>query len=202
MTDEITEEKIKNAARTIFTQKGYASARMRDIATLAGVNLALVNYYFRSKENIFKIIMREKLFKIFGMIFPYMQDENTSLEEKITKISEVYIDMLLEDPNLPIFVFGEIQKDPENFTSLLPINRDNIKDVCIARQFMEYDAGISPVHFMMNFLGMTIFPFIAMPLLIKIKVESPENLKLLIQERKKMIPVWMKNMFNSEYCKK
>lgn len=202
MTDEITEEKIKNAARTIFTQKGYASARMRDIATLAGVNLALVNYYFRSKENIFKIIMREKLFKIFGMIFPYMQDESTSLEEKITKISEIYIDMLLEDPNLPIFVFGEIQKEPEHFTSLLPINSTNITEISIAKQFREYDTGISPVHFMMNFLGMTIFPFIAMPLLVNIKVESPENLKLLIQERKKMIPIWMKNMLNCEYNKK
>ncbi len=202
MTDAITEEKIKNAARVIFTQKGYASARMRDIATLAGVNLALVNYYFRSKDNIFKIIMREKMFKIFGMIFPYMQDENTTLEEKITKISEIYIDMLSEDPNLPIFVFGEIQKEPENFTSMLPITSANIKEISIAKQFSEYDTGISPVHFMLNFLGMTIFPFIAMPLLEKIKVESPENLKLLIKERKKMIPIWMKNMFNNEYYKK
>ena len=197
MTDEITEEKIKNAARTVFTQKGYASARMRDIAALAGVNLALVNYYFRSKENIFTIIMREKLFKIFGMIFPYIQDETTSLEEKITKISEIYIDMLSEDPNLPIFVFGEIQKDPENFIPLLPLNNSDIKEISIAKQFMEYDTGISPVHFMMNFLGMIIFPFIAMPLLVSIKVDSPENLKLLIQERKKMIPFWMKNMLNN-----
>jgi len=202
MTDAITEEKIKNAARVIFTQKGYASARMRDIATLAGVNLALVNYYFRSKDNIFKIIMREKMFKIFGMIFPYMQDENTTLEEKITKISEIYIDMLSEDPNLPIFVFGEIQKEPENFTSMLPITSANIMEISIAKQFREYDTGISPVHFMLNFLGMTIFPFIAMPLLEKIKVDSSENLKLLIQERKKMIPIWMKNMFINDYSKK
>lgn len=202
MTDAITEEKIKNAARVIFTQKGYASARMRDIAALAGVNLALVNYYFRSKDNIFKIIMREKMFKIFGMIFPYMQDENTTLEEKITKISEIYIDMLSEDPNLPIFVFGEIQKEPENFTSMLPITSANIMEISIAKQFREYDTGISPVHFMLNFLGMTIFPFIAMPLLEKIKVDSSENLKLLIQERKKMIPIWMKNMFNKDYYKK
>ncbi len=202
MTDAITEEKIKNAARVIFTQKGYASAKMRDIATLAGVNLALVNYYFRSKDNIFKIIMREKMYKIFGMIFPYMQDENTTLEEKITKISEIYIDMLSEDPNLPIFVFGEIQKEPENFTSMLPITSANIKEMSIAKQFSQYDTGISPVHFMLNFLGMTIFPFIAMPLLEKIKVESPENLKLLIKERKKMIPIWMKNMFNNDNYKK
>ena len=202
MTDAITEEKIKNAARVIFTQKGYASAKMRDIATLAGVNLALVNYYFRSKDNIFKIIMREKMYKIFGMIFPYMQDENTTLEEKITKISEIYIDMLSEDPNLPIFVFGEIQKEPENFTSMLPITSANIKEMSIAKQFSQYDTGISPVHFMLNFLGMTIFPFIAMPLLEKIKVDSSENLKLLIKERKKMIPIWMKNMFNNDNYKK
>ena len=146
--------------------------------------------------------MREKMYKIFGMIFPYMQDENTTLEEKITKISEIYIDMLSEDPNLPIFVFGEIQKEPENFTSMLPITSANIKEMSIAKQFSQYDTGISPVHFMLNFLGMTIFPFIAMPLLEKIKVESPENLKLLIKERKKMIPIWMKNMFNNDNYKK
>ncbi len=56
-----TEEKIKEAARRVFTQKGYAATRTRDIAEESGLNLALINYYFRSKEKLFDIIMLEHL---------------------------------------------------------------------------------------------------------------------------------------------
>ena len=77
MTETATEEKIKEAARIVFMERGYAAAGMRDIAAKAGVNLSLVNYYFRSKKNIFQIIMLEKMHKIFGNIIPYMIDENT-----------------------------------------------------------------------------------------------------------------------------
>jgi len=57
--DESTEEKIKEAARIVFTQKGYASAKVRDIAKEADINLSLVNYYFRSKEKLFQLCMAE-----------------------------------------------------------------------------------------------------------------------------------------------
>ena len=61
VVDPSTEEKIKNAARIIFHQKGYAGTKTRDIAEEAGINLALLNYYFRSKEKLFGIIMVESL---------------------------------------------------------------------------------------------------------------------------------------------
>jgi AcrR family transcriptional regulator len=48
-----TEEQIKEAARRVFTRKGYAATRTRDIAEESGHNLALLNYYFRSKEKLF-----------------------------------------------------------------------------------------------------------------------------------------------------
>ena len=54
-----TEEKIKEAARRVFTKKGYAATRTRDIAEESGYNLALINYYFRSKEKLFDIVMLE-----------------------------------------------------------------------------------------------------------------------------------------------
>ena len=59
--DISTEEKIRAAARKIFTQKGFAATRTRDIAEEAGINLALLNYYFRSKEKLFEQIMIEKV---------------------------------------------------------------------------------------------------------------------------------------------
>ena len=57
--DLSTEEKIKNSARAVFHRKGFAAARTRDIAQEAGINLALLNYYFRSKEKLFNIVMLE-----------------------------------------------------------------------------------------------------------------------------------------------
>ena len=56
-----TEAKIIEAARQLFIHKGYARPRTRDIADKAGINLALLNYYFRSKEKLFHLIMQEKM---------------------------------------------------------------------------------------------------------------------------------------------
>ncbi|MDN3670454.1 helix-turn-helix domain-containing protein [Echinicola jeungdonensis] len=58
--DDSTEGKIKTAARKVFQQKGFAAARTRDIAEEPGINLALLNYYFRSKGKLFDLIMMEE----------------------------------------------------------------------------------------------------------------------------------------------
>src|SRR5947207_6934659 len=81
-----TQEKIKEAARKIFMQKGYAATRTRDIAEEAGINLALLNYYFRSKEKLFDIIMLEKLFHFIEGIKDILNDKQTTLEEKIETV--------------------------------------------------------------------------------------------------------------------
>ena len=151
MTESLTEEKIKEAARIIFMEKGYAAAGMRDIATKAGVNLSLVNYYYRSKKNIFQIIMLEKMHKIFGSIIPYMIDENTSLEEKIKHISTVYIDTISEDPNLPLFVFSELQKESGRTRHLIPYSKygfyANVYCQTIQSGLSRYQSGSFHVEF-------------------------------------------------------
>src|SRR6187402_682594 len=92
--DTSTEEKIKNAARTVFHKKGYAATRTRDIAEESGINLALLNYYFRSKEKLFELVMMEKLQKLFGSLAPVLNDTSLDIEAKITLIANNYIDML------------------------------------------------------------------------------------------------------------
>ncbi|HLZ87627.1 MAG TPA: TetR family transcriptional regulator, partial [Puia sp.] len=61
-----TEEKIMEAARKLFTQRGFAATRTRDIAEEAGINLALLNYYFRSKQKLFDIVMMENFRRFLG----------------------------------------------------------------------------------------------------------------------------------------
>ncbi|HNA17232.1 MAG TPA: helix-turn-helix domain-containing protein, partial [Ferruginibacter sp.] len=55
-----TEQKILESARNVFIQKGLAGARMQDIADHAGVNKALLHYYFTSKDKLFNIVFEQE----------------------------------------------------------------------------------------------------------------------------------------------
>ena len=121
--DLSTEEKIKAAARTIFTKKGYAATRTRDIAEEAGINLALLNYYFRSKEKLFELVMMEKMASFFGSISPILGDTGLTLEEKIELVAEKYTRVLTENPDLPLFILSEIRMNPDQFVNRLPFNK-------------------------------------------------------------------------------
>src|ERR1700733_13912192 len=112
-----TEEKIKEAARRVFTQKGYAATRTRDIAEESGLNLALINYYFRSKEKLFDVIMLEHLQLFIHSVMGIVNDPATTLQEKIENLISHYIDMLIKNPNIPIFVLSEIHADPKKLIS-------------------------------------------------------------------------------------
>lgn len=123
--DSSSEEKIKEAARKVFTRKGYAATRTRDIAEEAGINLALLNYYFRSKEKLFSQVMMEKIQEFFGLLFPIMDDASTKLETKIELIVSSYIDMLSESPDLPLFVLSEMRLHSEQIGKILQAGKIN-----------------------------------------------------------------------------
>jgi AcrR family transcriptional regulator len=190
--DLSTEEKIKEAASKVFTKKGYGNARTRDIAEEAGINLALLNYYFRSKEKLFEIVMAERIQKLFGILIPILNDPATTLEEKFEKITAHYINMLIEHPDLPIFVLSEIRNDPERFANRLQVKTLLTQSVFV-KQLLERKTNINPFHFLMNLLGMTLFPFVAKPVLQPV-LGGEENYVELMEQRKKLIPGWLKMM--------
>ena len=114
---ESTEQKIKEAARKLFTQKGFAATRTRDIAEEAGLNLALLNYYFRSKQKLFDIIMMENFRQFLGGMSASFQNENLTLEEKVATVVNAYIDFLTEFPDLPLFILNEIRTNPSKLAA-------------------------------------------------------------------------------------
>ncbi|PWG78107.1 TetR/AcrR family transcriptional regulator, partial [Pararcticibacter amylolyticus] len=127
-----TEEKIRQAAHKVFTRKGYAATRTRDIAEEAGINLALLNYYFRSKEKLFAKIMTDSLQHFMTGIKAVLNDETTSLEEKIERIVINYTDMFMDEPDLPLFIMSEVRTDPDRL-----LTRMNIKDFIFSSHFMK-----------------------------------------------------------------
>lgn len=190
-TIKSTEEKIKEAARKVFLKKGYAATRTRDIAEEAGINLALLNYYFRSKEKLFSHVMLEKMQQFFGALFSVINDPSTKLEIKIDLIVNNYIDMLLENPDLPLFVLSEIKADPGHLGNILPVEKLTPK-VSFIKQLQERRPDINPAHFLMNILGMTVFPFIARPAFGAIGILNKNDFHTIIDERRKLVPIWVK----------
>jgi len=190
-----TEEKIKEAARRVFTSKGYAGTRTRDIAEESGFNLALINYYFRSKERLFDLIMVEYLQTFIHSIIGMLDDRETSLREKVRLLVGHYIDMLIKNPDLPMFILREVQTDPAKLVEKLRFDESH-NALYIVTQWKEIAArrkgpAIDPVHMLMNAISLTVFPFIAGPMLRNRTGLSIEEFNELMEQRKKMIPVWL-----------
>lgn len=199
--DISTEEKIKEAARIVFQKKGFAATRTRDIAEEAGINLALLNYYYRSKKNLFDIIMFETVFAFMQNMGKVLNDEKSTLEGKVEQIATNYIDFISKEPNTPIFMLSELHNNATGLMEKLPI-KQLIMDSAFFRQHqVAVQKGVitdpNPLHFLMNLLGMIVFPFIGKPLLKGIGGMNDEQFEKMIMERKKRIPIWIKAMMSA-----
>lgn len=192
--DASTEEKIKEAARVVFTSKGFVSTTVRDIAAEADINVALVNYYFRSKQKLFDLIMVETIEKLFSEIIVIVMDESTSLDKKIELLVAHYIDQLLNNPDFPLFIVNEILSGSNKFPVFLK-SAAAIKGSYFFKQLIELNAGgkleINPIHILMNIIGLIIFPFLGRRILEKAAGLEDEAFRNLMEERKKLIPIWI-----------
>ena len=118
-----TENKIKEAARKLFREKGYAATRTRNIAEDAGINLALLNYYFKNKEQLFKIIMMEEFEKFFNALFVNINNKEMPLREKLITIAKQYFATMKEEQELPTFIISEVHVNPEYILDFLLLKK-------------------------------------------------------------------------------
>lgn len=186
------QEKILEAARKVFTTRGMAGARMQDIADEAGINKALLHYYFRDKEKLFELVFLEEAQKFFPKINTIFQSDNT-LFEKIEAFVEEYITEMQENPYLPWFVMNEINRDPDQFMYKI-WGKKNLPNT--SKFLMQIDKEvkkgtikrINPLHLLMNLLSMTIFPFVARPMMQRNLGMTELQFKAAMEDRKKEIP--------------
>lgn len=192
------EERIKEAAHLLFTRNGYDAVKTRDIAKEAGINLALLNYYFRSKEKLFEIVMQENMKEFFVSIIQIINDETTSIQQKIEKLVDKYIEILLKNPELPVFVMLHMRNNPTR-SELQGKFRESflIKQIQAAIKNNEI-APVDPINIIINLVGLTIFPFIGRPMLTNINSMTDEQFKQLMMQRKALIPKWMNAILKIE----
>ncbi len=190
-TDAGTEQKILAAAKKVFVKKGMDGARMQDIADEAGINKALLHYYFRNKEKLFEQIFAESA----GRFIPKVKAiliADTGFYEKIESFCGEYIDMVMQNPYLPMFVMNELQKQPA--AMIKKIFKGSLPDLSkfIGQMQEEIKAGrikpIHPAHLIMNMMSMCIFPFIGRPMLSAVMGISDTQFMTAMEERKKAVP--------------
>lgn len=195
--DSNTEKRIIEAARRVFLKKGMAGARMQEIADEAGINKALVHYYFRNKEKLFDYIFTEVIEKISSGLEDIFEKDMGVIDRSLSLV-DAYITVLLENRYLPLFVLNEINHNPEKFASLLKENVAAKMGQFIIQIQDEVDKGlirpIHPIHLLMNVLGLVIFPFAAYPLVSKVAGKEMEPLiQNFLEERKTVVQEFIVN---------
>ncbi len=164
-SDKQTEDKIFESATEIFIEKGMDGARMQEIAEHAGINKALLHYYYRTKDQLFNAVFEKIAGRIFAKFAPVF-DENLTIEQKIRFFYKEHITFLQENPRLPAFILNEIYRNPQRIRKLL--RKVDIKKlwVTLAEQHKEelkqynITEEIIP-QLMTSIAAISIFPFAA-----------------------------------------
>jgi AcrR family transcriptional regulator len=185
--DQSTEQKILSAARQIFLEKGMDGARMQDIADRAGINKALLHYYFRNKEKLFQTVFIEAASNFLSTIV-IITTTDTSLFDKIEKFVEAYINMLAQHPFLPMFILNEVNKQDKTFITKIWGNKKPPIQMFLKQVADEAKKGnikpIEPFQLMINMVSMCIFPFVARPMIQWVHGMSDEAYWQFIEKRK------------------
>jgi len=172
-----TEKIILQAARKIFIEKGREGARMQEIADEAGINKALLHYYFRNKQRLFEAVFLEAFEKFLPQLKMIIESEKPFLEVIEIFINN-YINLILDNPHLPGFVLHELSRNPENLALLLEQRVNNLH-ILIAKIDTEIQQGKikpgDPRQIIINIIGLCIFPFIARPIIQKVFFDGNEE---------------------------
>jgi TetR/AcrR family transcriptional regulator len=189
--DDSTQEKILAAAKKIFLVQGMSGARMQDIADEAGINKALLHYYFRNKEKLFEVIFKEASSTFFPKIVGLIESD-IPLFTKIEKFCVEYIDMMIQNPYLPMFVLNEVNKDPNHFKENFWNNRENIFGKFVKQVEAEVKKRkinpVNPAHLFINMISMCIFPVIAKPMWMIGSGMDELQFRFFMEQRKTEVP--------------
>jgi len=181
--DNQTRDRIFRAASDIFEEKGYDGARMQEIADRAGINKALLHYYFRTKDQLFAAVFQVLLKKMFEKIISIFM-EDISFKDKIRKFFNEHIEILIKNPKLPIFLLNEVSHNPELMEGIretLPY--DQLRSIVFQQHAKELKGyGIKKddmPQLMMTVVSLSVFPFAARDVIKMMIPEVGDNKKFI-----------------------
>jgi TetR/AcrR family transcriptional regulator len=185
-----TERLIKQTAKQVFFQKGLINATTQEIADEAGVNRALIHYYFRSCEHLRDEVYQEAIAETRAKIQAIF-DSPLTLRQKISRYLDVFIDRNLDYPYIQNFIITEVTKNPERTQEIFSKKREGFKKNILPQLNEEIANGtIAPIsldHFMTNLMSMCSYPLIAKPIIQNVFGFDNKEYRNFMKERKRII---------------
>ena len=187
-----TEEKILEAAKSVFVKKGKAGARMQEIADEAGINKSLLHYYYRSKDKLFNAVFKFAISVAAPKVFGVFSSETSAFDAIDTFIGE-YLNLLRKHPFIPMFILGEVHKRESHF--VLEVFRNSGINISAFSELIERDKAkglikedVNPKYLLINIISLCVFPFIGRPLLETMVFENDSNqYDTFLEERKQQV---------------
>lgn len=194
------EEKILEAAKAVFVKKGFEAATMSDIAKEAGISRTALNYYYRTKDNLFEAIFGQ-LVQRFLPRLEQVADAPLPFLEKIEMITTQYINLLMESPLLPMFIVSEVNRDAEHLFEVVKKLKENDYTIfkIVTQINDEMEKGLLRkmplIDIVTTFIGVTVFPVLARNLINILFMEgSDEKFFAYFKERKALVVEVMKGL--------
>ncbi|MDQ6827313.1 MAG: TetR/AcrR family transcriptional regulator [Gemmatimonadota bacterium] len=202
--DGETERQILDAARTVFIRRGTAGARMQEIAEEAGVNQALLHYYFRTKDRLAQSVFRDVAVRLLPSVVRVFGSDDR-IEKKVEQFVHVYIDTVRESPFIPGHILAELHYHPERMTVLMS-EVAGTSPAAVANAFLPrlraqlkqgVAAGtmrpIAPEQFLVNLLALCVFPFAAKPVLRTVLDMDDAAFERFLDKRRAELPAFILN---------
>jgi len=197
MTEDLeTEEKILEAAKRVFQEQGFSGARMQEIADEAEINKSMLHYYFRSKDKLFQKVFQESIREFFPVIFEVLNSD-LAFVPKIEKLVETYYEMFEKHPHLPRFLIHEMNQHPQRFKEFVGTVGLEIPERFVKQIKAEIESDmmvrIAPHEFIINTIGLCVFPLIARPMIETVFDMDDEQYQQFLESRKKALPKFILN---------
>jgi AcrR family transcriptional regulator len=150
-------EQIMDAAQSLFAAQGFEGTSVRDICHHAGVNVAMVNYYFGSKEGLFEKLVEHKASFMRGKLEALLGNKNLTAIEKVDRIIGEFVDRMFSNRDFTLTVSREMSKSSRQpvheimasvFYRNMSLLKQIIEEGIRSKQFRKVDADlcISTIH--------------------------------------------------------
>ena len=186
-----TEERILEAAKKIFVAQGFDGAKTQDIATAAGVNKALLHYYFKNKETLFEAVF-DYVSKDYAPRMLAIAHSEQPFKEKIECIIDNYIDFYNKNAPEMLFMLNEMNRNPERFVKSLS-NTQNFAKLAEFSQYLQKEMLIGtiktvhPIHFIINIVSLCAFPPLSGVMMQTISGITEEQFQQFLEQRRNVV---------------
>jgi len=189
--DKLTEKLIKETAKEVFFAEGKFHATTQEIATKAGVNRALIHYYFRTREQLFELVLQDALDSFAARLVDVITSADP-FKVKVSTFIEMFTEATVKYPYLDVFIVTEINRNENpKFKILSPQLESQMKEQFVGDLAKEIEKGtidpITPSQFIVNLLSLCSYPLIAKPIIANMFNLKQREYKAFLKERHEVI---------------